>query len=248
MVINKVIVPETVGDGVGQLNYRDGRLVSYEHGSVVNVYLFHEQDGEHVRAMEITMPMPMTYDKCLNAAEMAAYGLETAMDVASFGAALARKQRNGEDLEAVTEHDRFMERVKQELAVLGIGGSVVSELERAKMVKLMELEAYDTSTAVNGFTLGGQTMWLTRDERTQIDESINAYEATGATSMTKYFGGVPYTFTLALWKQMLNALIVYASEALNVTEGHKAAINSLHTVNEVEEYDFTVGYPQKLSF
>lgn len=121
-------------------------------------------------------------------------------------------------------------------------------LERAKSEKLMELEAYDNSDAVNSFTLGGQTMWLTRDERTQIDESINAYEATGATSMTKYFGGVPYTFTLALWKQMLNALIVYASEALNVTEAHKAAINALTTVEDVEAYNFQTGYPQKLPF
>ena len=91
-------------------------------------------------------------------------------------------------------------------------------------------------------------MWLTRDERTQIDESINAYEATGATEMTKYFNGVPYTFTLVLWKQMLNALIVYASEALNVTEAHKAAISALTTIEEVEEYDFEQGYPEKLEF
>lgn len=121
-------------------------------------------------------------------------------------------------------------------------------LEQAKQRKIAELEAYDTSDAVNSFTLGGQTMWLTRDERTQIDESINAYEATGATSMTKYFGGVPYTFTLALWKQMLNALIVYASEALNVTEIHKTAINAMTTVEDVEAYDFTIGYPTKPVF
>lgn len=121
-------------------------------------------------------------------------------------------------------------------------------LEKAKEEKIADLIEYDTSDAVNSFTLGGQTMWLTRDERTQIDESINAYEATGATSMTKYFGGVPYTFTLALWKQMLNALIVYASEALNVTEGHRAAINALTTIEAVEAYDFTTGYPAKLNF
>ena len=121
-------------------------------------------------------------------------------------------------------------------------------LERAKANKIADLTAYDQSDAVNGFFLGGQQMWLTRDERTQIDESINAYEATGATDMTKYFNGVPYTFTLVLWKQMLNALIVYASEALNVTEAHKVAINALTTVEDVEEYDFEQGYPEKLEF
>lgn len=121
-------------------------------------------------------------------------------------------------------------------------------LERAKQEKIAELEAYDQSDAVNGFTLGGQTMWLTRDDRTQISESISAYEGTGAQQMTKFFGGVAYTFPLNVWKLMLNALVVYASEALNATERHRAAILLLQSVQEVEGYDFTEGYPQKLVF
>ena len=121
MIINKVIVPESVGDGVGKLNYnKDGLLVSYEHGSAVNVYLFHETDGEVVRAMELTMTAPMTRDKCINAAEMAVYGLRDAMDVAAFASALARKSRTREDVEEVTEHDDFIAQVKAELYKVGI--------------------------------------------------------------------------------------------------------------------------------
>jgi len=121
-------------------------------------------------------------------------------------------------------------------------------LERAKSDKIEELESYDSSSAVNEFFLGGQSMWLTREERTQIDESINAYEGMGATQMTKYFGGIPYTFPLTVWKQMLNALIVYASEALNVTEAHKAAVMALESVEAVEAFDITEDYPPKLNF
>lgn len=120
MNINKVIVPKSTGDGQGRLNYHDGKLVSYEHGSVVNVYLFHEQDGEDVRAMELTMTAPMTRAKCINAAEMNAYGLNDAMDVAAFASSLSRKERTGEDLEEVREHDDFIAQVKVELTALGI--------------------------------------------------------------------------------------------------------------------------------
>lgn len=120
MTINKVIVPTSTGDGQGRLNYHDGKLVSYEHGSVVNVYLFHEQDGEDVRAMEVTMTAPMTRAKCINAAEMAAYGLQDTMDVASFNASLSRKARCAEDMEEVVEHDDFIRDVKVELTALGI--------------------------------------------------------------------------------------------------------------------------------
>lgn len=121
ILINKVIVPTSIGDGPGKLTYNNGKLVTYEHGSLVNVYLFHEDDGENQRAFELTVDVPLTYDKCVNAAEMAAYGLRTAMDVASFNASLARKQRIGEDIEEVQEHDRFIGEVKQELTFLGLG-------------------------------------------------------------------------------------------------------------------------------
>ena len=120
MNINKVIVPESTGDGGGRLNYYDGKLVSYEHGSVVNVYLFHEQDGDNVRAMELTMTAPMTRAKCINAAEMNAYGLIDAMDVASFASSLSRKERIGEDLQEVQEHDQFIQDVKAELTLLNV--------------------------------------------------------------------------------------------------------------------------------
>ena len=121
-------------------------------------------------------------------------------------------------------------------------------LERAKQKKIAEINVYDKSDAVNTFYLGETPMWLTVSERTQIDESISAYENSGATEMTKYFNGVPYTFPLASWKQMLNALIVYASEALNVTEGHKAAVMALESIGAVENYDITLWYPEKLRF
>ena len=121
-------------------------------------------------------------------------------------------------------------------------------LERAKAEKIAELEAYDQSEAVNSFTIGGQSMWLTVEERQQIATQISANEAVGRTSMTRWFGGQSFTFTLATWKQMLVALEVYAGDAINVTESHRAAINALESVEEVEAYDFTISYPEKLSF
>jgi hypothetical protein len=57
-----------------------------------------------------------------------------------------------------------------------------------------------------------------------------------------------YEYSMDMWYAMLGAVEVYASDALNVTEQHKAAINSLSSIEEVEAYDFTVGYPEKLIF
>lgn len=121
-------------------------------------------------------------------------------------------------------------------------------LERAKASKVTELEAYDQSDAVDSFTINGQSMWLTVEERQQIATQISANEAVGRDNMTRWFGGHSFTFPLATWKQMLVALEVYAGDAINVTEAHKAAIEALATIEDVEAYDFTANYPTKLSF
>ena len=120
-------------------------------------------------------------------------------------------------------------------------------LETAKQTKLSEIEAYDQSDAVNQFYLGGVPMWLDAQTRQQLRISIDAYQATGAEQVTKWFGGQQFTFPTSAWLQMLNALEVYAAEALNVTEAHKAAVNALESAEAVEAYDITAGYPDKLN-
>lgn len=120
-------------------------------------------------------------------------------------------------------------------------------LERARANKLAELEAYDSSDNVNSFTLNGNQMWLDYQTRQQLRTSIEAYQAQGIEQVTKWFNGVQFTFPTATWLYMLNLLEVYASDALNVTESHKAAINSLDSIEDVEEYDFTIGYPNKIA-
>lgn len=252
IVINKVIVPKSIGDGVGTLNYnKEGKLVSYEHGSVVNVYLFHEQDGEEVRALELTMTGPMTYDKCMNAAEMAVYGLQTAMDVASFNAGLARKERSG-NMADIQEHDGFMGSVKLELEKLGIGEAPYDALGQAKQKKIAELEAYDSSDAVNSFrvNVGNEAVdtWITPEQRSDYKVSIDAAELLGMTEVHPVLNGVPVTLDIQTAKIALAKIQIYANQCYGVTEQHRAAISALTTVSEVTEYDFTTGYPPKLSF
>lgn len=121
-------------------------------------------------------------------------------------------------------------------------------LAQAKANKLAEIEAYDQSDAVNQFSLGGAPMWLDAPTRQQLRISIEAYQATGAETVTKWFGGQEFTFPTSAWLRMLNALEVYAAEALNVTEAHKSAVNALDSVDAVAGFDITAGYPDKLNF
>lgn len=44
------------------------------------------------------------------------------------------------------------------------------------------------------------------------------------------------------------ALEVYAIDYFNKTTDHIFAVNNLTTVEEIEAYDYRVGYPEKLTF
>ena len=121
-------------------------------------------------------------------------------------------------------------------------------LDEVKAEKISEIEAYDASDAVNSFALGGTEMWLSFEERARIRQSIDAYRNEGKTEMTKWFGGKAFMFPVDTWQTMLDKLSVYASEALNVTERHKAEVMELTSIEAVEGYDYKTGYPEKLSF
>lgn len=121
-------------------------------------------------------------------------------------------------------------------------------LEIAKSEKIAEITAYDTSEAVNSFTLDGDTMWINRDDRVSTMNSITILKNAGIETVTQWYGGKKYTLPCDTLIQMLQALEIYALTCYNVTEEHKAAVNALTTIEEVDAYDYKTGYPQRLSF
>lgn len=121
-------------------------------------------------------------------------------------------------------------------------------LEEAKIKKLSLINIYNDSEDVNSFTVNGHRMWLTVLERQQLLTQINAYEAFGRESMTKWHEGIEFTFSISQWKSMFAALEVYCGDALNVTEQHRVNVKALNTIEEVEQYNYKANYPEKLNF
>ena len=149
--------------------------------------------------------------------------------------------------ECITYEEPNLEKLEQELEEYLVHIKQ-RQLKRAISQKILELENYDKSSKVNSFELNGESIWLDAATRQQLRISLDAYKAQGIETVTKWFNGNKYEFPLDTWYQMLNAVEVYASEALNITEYHKNQINSLKTIQEVTDYDYTTSYPQKLIF
>lgn len=113
--------------------------------------------------------------------------------------------------------------------------------------KRAEIDAYDTSDAVNSFTLGGGSMWLDKATRVGLANSIAIEEAAGREVTTLWFGDTRYTLTITAAKQMLAALELYALACYNVTASHRYSVGQLTTIAEVDAYDYTLGYPSPLN-
>ena len=136
-----------------------------------------------------------------------------------------------------------------ELAKLdGIEPTDKQLLDIAKRKKQSEITDFDNSANVNSFIIGGQPMWLNFELRSRLKASLEAIEAAGGEGMTKSFGGVEYTFTVGQWKTMVNAVENYAGQCQTVTESHRHSVNLLETIEAVNSYDYTVGYPEKINF
>ena len=59
---------------------------------------------------------------------------------------------------------------------------------------------------------------------------------------------MPITLSVATAKLMLAQIQLYADQCFIVTKQHKAAVEALDSIEAVDNYDVTAGYPTKLIF
>lgn len=119
-------------------------------------------------------------------------------------------------------------------------------LARAKREVLKKIEDYDTSPAVNGFMLNGATVWLDKSTRVGLMNSTTITKAMGQLTTTLWLGESKMEVPCDTAIQLLSALEMYALECFNVTAAHKKAVSELTSIEEVEKFDITAGYPAQL--
>ena len=121
-------------------------------------------------------------------------------------------------------------------------------LEDVRSEKIAAIGFYDSSSAVNEFTIGGLPIWLDKATRAGLLLRFEAESKVGREQTTLWNNGQSYTLPLADAMQMLIALELYASECYDNTQKHLAEVAKLESIEAVEFYDYTIGYPAKLAF
>ena len=120
------------------------------------------------------------------------------------------------------------------------------KLEQAKVNKIAEISAYDTSSSVNGFILNGLLVWLDKATRVGLMNSTTIAKSMGHEKTTLWLGSYQLEVECDKAIQLLSALEMYALECFNVTAAHKKAVSELDNIDGVLTYDYKSGYPDKL--
>lgn len=121
-------------------------------------------------------------------------------------------------------------------------------LARAKQNKKREIEQHDASHEVNEFTVEDIPVWLDKATRAGLMLRFQAEKTMGKETTALWYNNHQFSLTLDDALTMLYAIEIYASACYDNTQYHLSAVENLTTREEVESYDYRVGYPDKLIF
>ena len=107
-----------------------------------------------------------------------------------------------------------------------------------------QIANYDSSDNVNSFIIGGQKYWLDKATRVGLQQLVNSSEDEISLVLQDHVLTIPKDIASGFLAQ----LEVYAGKCYLQTAKHQLAIKELQTVEELINYDYTKGYPEKLTF
>lgn len=120
--------------------------------------------------------------------------------------------------------------------------------------KIREINQYDSSSEVNNCyikTLNGEvSYWANKSERSALKSAVQDCIVIGRDVYRLDLRDIGVSVDINCNKllEMLSALEVYAIDCYNKTTDHIFNVNGLTTIEEIENYDYRSGYPEKLIF
>lgn len=121
-------------------------------------------------------------------------------------------------------------------------------LDRARSKKIQEILDYDTSPNVNCFYMSDTEIWLDKETRTGLKLRFEAETNIGMVETSLWYNNIRFTLPTSSAVQMLYLLEIYASQCYDNTQFHIKSVSELTNVDDIENYDYTTGYPNKLKF
>jgi hypothetical protein len=232
--------------------WKNNRLVEYNEGSHSVFYINHTDEKffdkdsrkykKKTKAFSIRVKKPVTKEKIINSAVRKVYGLNTDSEFSEFQSNQLRLLQSNPNSEEIIEYNNFIKWVDNGLSIAnGI------TLEKAKEILLKKIEDYDTSKSVNSFILNGNSVWLDKNTRVGLMNSMSIEKSAGLKETSLWLGDKKFVLSIDLAINLLMQLEFYAKECFNKTAEHKYNIDQLTEIDDVLQYNYTTGYPEKLN-
>lgn len=121
-----------------------------------------------------------------------------------------------------------------------------NDIESWKALRIRQISGYDQTDRVNCFFLEGQPLWLDKGTRVGLVNSIAAEKRDGCVTTDLWFGNNMIQLQVDDAMAKLDQIELYAKNCYNVTAKHQAEIMQMESLEELQQYDITAGYPSFL--
>ena len=106
-----------------------------------------------------------------------------------------------------------------------------------------KIKLYDNSDQVNSFLIDGVNFWLDKATRVGLMHLANCSKD----NLQLVVGDRILEFSPEFVKEFLAKLEVYASQCYIQTQKHILAAKQLKNLEDILNYDYTTGYPEKIT-
>lgn len=110
------------------------------------------------------------------------------------------------------------------------------------MKKVLKFQIMKQDSKVDSFSFRGKDYWWDKDTRMGLDRLANS----GRNSYEIVFGTDIIELSKQELQNILDQLEIYANKCFVATQRHLNAIEELNTPLELVEYNYTLGYPDKI--
>lgn len=148
---------------------------------------------------------------------------------------------------SVNTEDANEEQIKNDLNTF-INQSNIKKNNRKILNVISKINEYDKSSQVNGVTINGMYTWFDKATRVGLRNSTNVLKKLGNETTSLWINNKEITIKCDQLTDMLDKLEIYALNCFDITSKHKRNVYQLSTIEEIENYDYTSGYPEKLTF
>ena len=125
----------------------------------------------------------------------------------------------------------------------------VRDINDAKSEKIRDIDIYDNSESVNSFTINNEiTAWFTPSERVNYKNSIESAKLLEVKELSLFINGTLMTIPTEVAERLLATIQLYADTCYITTQQHKNIVEAMTEIEDVDNYDYTVGYPERLNF